>query len=163
MDNTIIINYLFLAIMTAIFIKIAYCDYRTKFIYVSDLVALAIVVILYKLFNDDIGASLLAGAAAYAFGYAIYIVSYWYYGEEAFGSGDVYLLGILGCYWSWPTIVHFIYFLFIFAAFFGIVLLAITRDRKYPVAFGPILIISVFIYHMLGLPEIYSIIANMCI
>lgn len=163
MENTITINYLFLAIMTAIFIKIAYCDYKTKYIYVSDLVALAIVVILYKFFNDDLPASLWAGAAAYAFGYTIYIVSYWHYKEEAFGLGDVYLLGILGCYWSWPTIVHFIYFLFIFAAFFGIVLLIITRDRKYPVAFCPILISSVFIYHLLGLPKIYYILSEMCI
>lgn len=158
-----LINYLFLAIIAFFLIKIAYIDYRTQYIYVRDLLVLGAIVIIYKIVNGDLKLSIIAGAAAYIFGYAIYKISYLVYREEAFGLGDVYLLGILGCYWSWPSIIHFIYFSFLLAAIIGIIILVCTKNRKYKVAFGPILNISVFLYYLFGMPKIYYIIAKMCV
>lgn len=161
--ETQIINCLCLSVIAFFLIKIAYIDYRTQYIYIRDLWILAIVVAFYKIYNENFILSLFAGTSAYIFGYAIYKITYLIYKEEAFGLGDVYLLGILGCYWSWPTMIHFTYFVFLLAGIIGIIFLICTQNRKYRIAFGPILNISVFLYHLLGMPEIYNIIKKICV
>lgn len=153
-----ILYYLYIAVTSLLLFKIAYIDFKTQYIYISDLALFAVVVSLYKIYIGDMLSSAFAAAAAGIFGYAIYKISYLIYQEEAFGLGDVFLLAILGCYWSWPLIVHFIYFSFLLAGIIGLVVLAFTRNRKYRIAFGPVLSISVFLYYLWGLPDIYSII-----
>lgn len=153
-----ILYYLYIAVTSLLLFKIAYIDFKTQYIYISDLALFAVVVSLYKIYIGDMLSSAFAAAAAGIFGYAIYKISYLIYQEEAFGLGDVFLLAILGCYWSWPLIVRFIYFSFLLAGIIGLVVLAFTRNRKYRIAFGPVLSISVFLYYLWGLPDIYSII-----
>lgn len=152
-----LLQYPYIAVILLLLLKIAYIDFKTQYIYIRDLYTLAIVVLLYKIYIDDLMFSILAGAAAYIFGYTIYKTSYLYYKEEAFGLGDVYLLGILGAYWSWPTIIHFLYFSFLLAGIIGLIVLIFTKKGKYRIAFVPILNISVFLYYLCGLPDIYSI------
>lgn len=153
-----ILYYLYVAVTSLLLFKIAYIDFKTQYIYISDLSILAVVVSLYKIYIGDMLSSAFAAAAAGIFGYVIYKISYLIYQEEAFGLGDVFLLAILGCYWSWPLIVHFIYFSFLLAGIIGLVVLAFTRNRKYRIAFGPVLSISVFLYYLWGVPDIYSIV-----
>ena len=161
--ETQIINYLCLSVIAFFLIKIAYIDFKTQYIYIRDLWILAIVVAFYKIYNGNFILSIFAGTGAYIFLYAFYKIAYLIYKEEAFGLGDVYLLGILGCYWSWPTMIHFTYFVFLLAGIIGIIFLIGTQNRKYRIAFGPILNISVFLYHLLGMPKIYNIITKMCV
>lgn len=85
-----LLQYLYIAVILLLLLKIAYIDFKTQYIYIRDLYTLAIVVLLYKIYIDDLMFSILAGAAAYIFGYTIYKTSYLYYKEEAFGLGDVY-------------------------------------------------------------------------
>lgn len=59
--------------------------------------------------------------------------------------------------------IHFTYFVFLLAGIIGIIFLIGTQNRKYRIAFGPILNISVFLYHLLGMPKIYNIITKMCV
>ena len=158
-----ILNYLYIAVTSLLLLKIAYIDFKTQYIYISDLYILGAIVVFYKICTGNLLLAIFAGAAAYIFGYTIYKISYLIYKEEAFGLGDVYLLGILGCYWSWPEIAHFIYFTFLLAGILGIVVMAFTKNRKYQIAFAPILTISVFLYHLCGMPKIYNIIAQLCI
>lgn len=153
-----IVNFILQIIMTIWFLTISYIDSKTQYIYDRDIIGLFITVIIFQAYNGNFSRAIIGGGAAAAIGFLIYWAAYRVYHEEAFGLGDVYLLGILGCYWSWPQIVHFIYFSFLLAGIIGLVVLAFTRNRKYRIAFGPVLSISVFLYYLWGMPDIYSIV-----
>ena len=115
-----IIYYLYIAVTSLLLIKIAYIDLKTQYIYISDLSLFAVVIAFYKIYIGDMLSSAFAAAAAGIFGYVIYKISYLIYQEEAFGLGDVFLLAILGCFWSWPLFLHFIYFFFLLAGIIGL-------------------------------------------
>lgn len=85
-----ILYYLYIAVTSLLLFKIAYIDFKTQYIYISDLSILAVVVSLYKIYIGDMLSSAFAAAAAGIFGYVIYKISYLIYQEEAFGLGDVF-------------------------------------------------------------------------
>lgn len=147
-----------LAVIAAWLLKIAYVDYKTQYIYDYDMIGVFTVILIYQFINGKLTDAIIAGVFSAAVGFFIYISAYLIYKEEAFGLGDVYLLGNLGCFWSWPQILHFLYFSFLFAGIIGLIVLAFTKKRKHRIAFGPILNISVFLYHLCGSPNVYQIV-----
>lgn len=151
------VNIVFQSLIGIWLLIIAYIDFKTQYIYDRDLFGVFILVISYQIYNDNFFSAVTAVLFAASIGFLIFLLAYIAYQEEAFGLGDVYLLGILGCYWSWPTIIHFLCFAFLLGGIIGAAVLIITRNKKYRLSFAPILIFSIPLYYLCDNPTIYMI------
>lgn len=158
-----IANNIFISIIMLWFLKIAYIDQKIQYIYDKDLIGILITIIAYQLFNDNFNNALLAGLFGLIAGFIIFLAAYVVYKEEAFGLGDVYLMGVLGCFFGWPDIIHFISFSFLFGGIVAALVLIKTRNRNYRMAFGPILVISIPLYYLCGSPNILHIFSKIAI
>ena len=93
----IVLDVLFFAVL----LEIAYVDYKTHYIYDLHLIVALLVAAIKLLFGSGDWIDALGGAAmGFALGYIMYKLAYLYYKEEAFGFGDVLLLGVLGFYYG---------------------------------------------------------------
>ena len=93
----IVLDVLFFGVL----LEIAYVDYKTRYIYDLHLIAALLVAVVRLFFADGDWIDALGGAAmGFALGYLMYKLAYLYYKEEAFGFGDVLLLGVLGFYYG---------------------------------------------------------------
>lgn len=139
------------------FLTISYIDSKTQYIYDRDMIGLFITVMVFQAYNGNFSSAIIGGGAAAAIGFLIYWVAYRVYQEEAFGLGDVYLLGILGCYWSWPQILHFLCFAFLLGGIIAAIALMVTGNRNYRLALGPIFIFAISLYYLCNKPTILMI------
>ena len=85
-----------LVLLSGIMLKIAYLDYKEQYIYDLDVGIAGIITIAYAANSATLYSSVIGGICGFAIGYVIYAVAKMVYGEEAFGFGDVLLLGVLG-------------------------------------------------------------------
>lgn len=93
----IVLDVLFFGVL----LEIAYVDYKTRYIYDLHLIVALLVAAVRLFFADGDWIDALGGAAmGFALGYLMYKLAYLYYKEEAFGFGDVLLLGVLGFYYG---------------------------------------------------------------
>lgn len=152
-----IVNFILQIIMIIWFLTISYIDSKTQYIYDRDMIGLCITVMVFQAYNGNFSSAIIGGAAAAAIGFLIYWVAYRVYQEEAFGLGDVYLLGILGCYWSWPQILHFLCFAFLLGGIIAAIALMVTGNRNYRLALGPIFIFAIPLYYLCNKPTILMI------
>lgn len=138
-----------------LFMKIAYIDYKEHYIYDFDIAALSVIILGYNLYLSNLKCACIGGMFGFAIGYAIYGVSYYVYKEEAFGFGDVLLLGVLGLFFGFPTFLH--YFAVTIMATGVVAAVLILFDRKYrkmEVPMAPIFTLGAVSYVLLGYPSI---------
>lgn len=151
-----ILFYLFLAL---IFIRIAYVDYREHVIYDRDNILSALLIGFYSLYLGCFLDSLLGAAIGLFMGGIIFGVAYKYYNFEAFGLGDVFLLGVLGLLFGNDFLSYFcISFMASgFLVLFLIPFLGIKRLNSLEIPLAPVLLFWVPIFIYLGKPSIISI------
>ncbi len=83
---------------------------------------------------------------------SIYWVARWIYKREAFGSGDVYLMAIMGFYLGWPLSL-FASLLSFYIALIIVVLFTFIKGRKWDsveIAFGPYIVAAVVLAEQFG-------------
>lgn len=141
-------------IFWSMLVVIAIIDFRTKFIYDNTLIATMVPILVLSLFSDiNIGQQLLSAFICFSVYFLIYKVAYRYYGREAFGFGDVLLIGIVG-YVVELKLIYLTIFLPAYVAIFAYLLgicrnklnkRGITVDWKIEIPFAPSIAISGFI------------------
>lgn len=146
---------IYVFITSLIFLKIAYVDYKEHYIYDLDIAFAVVVILAYNLYLSNLKDACIGGVIGFVIGYAIYAASYYVYKEEAFGFGDVLLLGVLGLFFGFPTFLH--YFAVTIMATGVVAAFLILYDRKYrklEIPMAPIFILGAVSYVLLGYPSI---------
>lgn len=82
---------------------------------------------------------MLVGAGIFLF---ITIVGGLIAGKEAMGMGDVKLMGALGLFFGWQTIIIISLLAFLIGAIVGIILIISKRNKSEYIPFGPFIVIS---------------------
>lgn len=141
--------------VSAILLRISYIDYKEHYIYDLDICIAAFVILAYNVYLSNWQCACMGGVIGFVIGYAIYAASYYVYKEEAFGFGDVLLLGTLGLFFGYPTFFH--YFAVTIMATGVVALGFILWDRKYrkmELPMAPVFVIGAISYVLLGYPSI---------
>lgn len=153
--NEGVMEIVYLLITLAIFLKIAYIDYKEHYIYDLDIAFVAIVILAYNLYFSNLKCTCIGGAVGFAIGYAIYAASYFVYKQEAFGFGDVLLLGVLGLYFGFPTFLHYFAITIMATGLIAVILIIYdSKYRKLEVPMAPIFTLGAISYVLLGYPSI---------
>lgn len=148
-----------------IMIIIAIVDWRHKYIYTVHLVIAFTLVMLHHL-GLDYSFYFLGAAAGFLIGYAIYKIALWYYKEEAFGFGDVLLLGVLGFYFGWPSFINYFaitYLLFGWLAIFSLIFVSWKDIKKISLPMAPIYVSGAFLFKAWGCPTLLEAYYDTCI
>jgi len=75
--------------------------------------------------------------------------------REGMGGGDIKLLGMLGAFLGWKSLLFILLVSSLLGAVIGIALMAVKgRDMKYAVPFGPFLSLAAVLYLFIGDPVI---------
>lgn len=150
-------------LISIIFLKISYIDFKEKFIYDIDLILAAAIITIYNLITAQIIPMVLGAAVGFFIGYVIYTAAMLIYHEEAFGFGDVLLMAVLGMFLKWPFFIHYFSISIIFTGFFCILFLIINpKFKNSSIPLAPILIFWFPIFYIAGKPTVFQIIAKIC-
>jgi leader peptidase (prepilin peptidase)/N-methyltransferase len=83
--------------------------------------------------------------------YAIAEGYYWVTKTEGMGGGDIKLLGMLGAFLGWKSLLFILLVGSLMGALIGVALMAVKgRDMKYAVPFGPFLSAAAVLYLFVG-------------
>lgn len=100
----------------------------------------------------EIKVHLLGAAVGFGLYYIIYFLSKLIYKEEAFGLGDVYLMGAVGLYSSVSKSILIVFMSF-FVALFGLIAMKLFGKRlemRQSLPFGPYMCVAAFIASLFG-------------
>ena len=148
-----------------IMIIIAIVDWRHKYIYTVHLIIAFALVMLHHL-GLDYSSYFLGATAGFFIGYVIYKIALWYYKTEAFGFGDVLLLGVLGFYFGWPSFINYFaitYLLFGWLAIFSLIFVSWKDFKKISLPMAPIYISGAFLFKAWGCPTLLEAYYDTCI
>lgn len=148
-----------------IMIIIAIVDWRHKYIYTVHLVIAFALVMLHHL-GLDYSSYFLGAAVGFLIGYAIYKIALWYYKEEAFGFGDVLLLGVLGFYFGWPSFINYFavtYLVLGWLAIFSLIFTSWNDIKKTSLPMAPIYVSGAFLFKAWGCPTLLEAYYDICI
>ena len=137
------------------FLKIAYVDFKEQYIYDLDLMVVSAPIMMFHLCYSTWKSALLGGVVGFLIGYVIFAASYYVYKEEAFGFGDVLLLGVIGLFFGFPIFLH--YFAITIMAFGVVALVLILYDSKnckMALPLAPVFIVGIGGYVLLGYPTV---------
>ena len=145
-----IIYFIFVSVML---LRIAYIDFKEHYIYDLDIGIIAFVILAYNIYLSNWKCACIGGVIGFVIGYVIYVASYYAYQEEAFGFGDVLLLGALGLLFGYPTFFH--YFAITIMAT-GIVaagfILWDSKYRKMELPMAPVFVLGAISFILLDYP-----------
>lgn len=156
-------DYVYYFLLSIIFIKIAIIDYLEHVIYDRDNFAAALLIIGYGINNEIILDALSGAVLALLIGFLIFFASYKFYGFEAFGLGDVLLLGVLGLFFA----SDFLNYLSISLMVSGFIILLLVPFLGYKricsleIPLAPLLLFWVPIFLLAGKPSIISLMQNL--
>lgn len=148
-----------------IMIIIAIVDWRHKYIYTVHLIIAFALVMLHHL-GLDYSSYFLGATAGFLIGYVIYKIALWYYKTEAFGFGDVLLLGVLGFYFGWPAFINYFavtYLVFGWLAIFSLIFVSWKDFKKISLPMAPIYVSGAFLFKFWGCPTLLEAYYDTCI
>lgn len=104
------------------------------------------------LLRTDVIYSFLAAIIAFIIYFAIYKLAFIIYKKEAFGLGDVFLIGVIAFVLGFKMLYLTLFFPFIVAMVYVLYLVIIKRERdlKMAIPLGPFICISAFIISLYG-------------
>ncbi len=124
-------------IFWSMLLVIAIIDLQTKYIFDSTLIATFAPIFILSFFSDyEIIKQLISAVSAFGFYFLIYKIAYKYYGREAFGFGDVLLIGVVGYVVEFQLIFLTIFLPVYVAILFYIIALVVSKVRKDNVDMG---------------------------
>lgn len=149
-------EYIFYLLIAGIFLKIAYTDYKEHTIYDRDTLIAFLVIAVYQCISFNFLDSLIFAAIGLMIGFVIFLVAYQVYGFEAFGMGDVFLLGVLGLLFSSSFLNYLALSLMIsgLVVTFLIPFMGYEKVCKLEIPLAPLLLAWVPIYILAGKPSI---------
>lgn len=140
----------FYTLLTLIFVRIAYVDYKEHAIYDIDNILAALLITAHSIYSETFLDSLIFGAIALLIGFCIFLIAYFYYGFEAFGLGDVLLFGVLGLLFAQDFLSYFSISLMIsgFIIILLIPFLGMKKLNRLEIPMAPVLLfwVPIFIY-----------------
>lgn len=148
-----------------IMIIIAIIDWRHRYIYTVHLIIVFVFSILHHLGHDYLP-YFIGGIVGFSIGYLIYKIAYWYYKDEAFGFGDVLLLGVLGFYFGWPSFINYFavtYLVFGWFAIFSLIFVSWKDFKKISLPMAPIYVSGAFLFKFWGCPTLLEAYYDTCI
>ena len=150
-----IIEIIYLCFVAAMFLKIAYVDFKEQYIYDFDLLVVTTPILMFNICYSTWKLALLGGVIGFLIGYVIFAVSFYVYKEEAFGFGDVLLLGVIGLFFGFPTFLHY-FAITIMAAGVGalVFILYDNKNCKMALPLAPVFIVGIGGYVLLGYPTV---------
>ncbi len=142
-----------------VLLLIAVIDLRTKYIYDFHLL-IAVVITFIGNLSKPILMQFLGAAVGFTIGYAIYRIAFWWYKQEAFGFGDVLLLGVLGFYFGWPDFLSYFAVVNMGAGILAIIVILVYRKALYmQVPMAPVFIFGAYIFKWFDCPDLYQVFA----
>ncbi len=141
-------------IFWSMLLVIGIIDFQTKYIFDSTLIFTIIPIFILSFFTDyNIKNQLISAFGCFLIYFLIYKIAYKYYGQEAFGFGDVLLIGIVGYVVNLQLIFLTIFLPVYVAIVFYIGYLINSKlkknnediDRKFEMPFGPSIAVSAFL------------------
>ncbi len=141
-------------IFWSMLLVIAIIDLQTKYIFDSTLVATFVPIFILSFFTDyNIISQIISAVSSFIVYFLIYKIAYKYYGQEAFGFGDVLLIGVVGYVVDISLIFLTIFLPVYIAIFFYIIALVVNKvkkanvdmGRKFEMPFGPAIATSAFL------------------
>ena len=151
--------------IAAMLILIAIVDLKHKYIYTVHLIIVFVFSILHHLGHDYL-LYFIGGIVGFSIGYLIYKIAYWYYKDEAFGFGDVLLLGVLGFYFGWPTFIHYFsitYLLVGLLSLCSLIFISWSKLRTITMPMAPVYVAGAFIFKFWGCPTLQNAYYDICI
>lgn len=150
------IPYIYYAIIFCIFFTISYVDYKEHAIYDKHILIATIIIFAYNWYSQCLLDSLLNAGAGLVIGLIIFFTSYKYYGFEAFGLGDVFLLAVLGLFLGndFRSYIAIAYILSGFLITLLIPFMGYDKVNSIEIPMAPILLVWVPIFIFLGKPSI---------
>lgn len=154
---------LILILLSVVMLRIAYVDYREQYIYNIDVLSGAALSIAYNFCFSAVETSMKGGVCGFAVGYVIFAVTKQVYGVEAFGFGDVLLLGVLGLFFGFPVFFHYFAITIIITGLVASCFLLYDRSAAtMAVPMAPIFIGGGFSYVLSGYPTIERFVFKSC-
>lgn len=152
----------FYALLFLIFIRISYVDYKEHAIYDRDNLIALLLITAYNIYLSAFLDSLIWALIGLMIGSAIFLSAYYYYHFEAFGLGDVFLLGILGALFKADFLSYFSISLMIsgFLVILLIPFLGMKRINNLEIPLAPVLLFWVPVFIVTGKPSIIAILQN---
>ena len=152
-----------LLLFSIVMLKIAYVDYKEQYIYDVDIVVAGMIALAYSFCTSNLYVSIFGGICGFAIGYIIYAVAKMVYGEEAFGFGDVILLGVMGIFFGYPMVLHYFANTIMITGFIAMwFLLYDSSAAKMAVPMAPIFIAGAFLQVWNEYPTVYDFLFNQC-
>lgn len=149
-------EYILYFLIGSIFFKIAYTDYKEHAIYDRDTLVALLLVGTYQFIVSNLLDSIIFAVIGLMIGFVIFLVAYQVYGFEAFGMGDVFLLGVLGLLFSSSFLNYLALSLMIsgLVVTFLIPFMGYEKVCKLEIPLAPLLLAWVPIYILAGKPSI---------
>lgn len=147
------INYGFMSVFFLFLLVTAWIDALTFDVYdIINYIGLALGVLYHVVFGQGFIFSLMGFASGMIAFAAVYGVALLVYKQEAFGLGDVWILGVIGSFVGLKGVLLVAMASFYIAALYLIVLAFKNGklDRKQRISFGPYICIAAFIYTLYG-------------
>lgn len=152
-----------LVLLSGIMLKIAYLDYKEQYIYDLDIGIAGIITIAYAANSATLYSSVIGGICGFTVGYVIYATAKMVYGEEAFGFGDVLLLGVLGIFFGYPMFYHYFANTIMITGFIATCFLLYDNSAtRMAVPMAPIFIAGAFLQVWSEYPTVYDFLLNKC-
>lgn len=144
-------------------LRIAYIDYKEHYIYDLDILMASVISVAYNVYFFAAGASLKGGICGFAVGYVIFAVTKQVYGEEAFGFGDVLLLGVLGLFFGFPAFLHYFAITIMLVGLVASGFLLYDKSlAKKAVPMAPIFVAGGFLHVWTNYPTVETFIFRTC-
>ncbi len=141
-------------IFWSMLLVIGIIDFQTKYIFDNTLLVTIIPIFILSFFGDfNIINQLISAVGSFVVYFLVYKIAYKYYGQEAFGFGDVLLIGVVGYVVNLELIFLTIFLPVYVAIVFYIGYLVSSKvkkssegiDNKFEMPFGPSIAVSAFI------------------
>ena len=155
---------LFFGIVMVILLKIAWIDFKEKYIYDLDILIATGIITFYNIYKGDFLDSVFGGITGFLIGFLIFGMAYIIYEEEAFGFGDVLLLCVIGQYLGSYL---FISYFAITTIFFGMLALCAILVkpglRKAALPMAPVYVAGLLLFRLASQPTVYDVFYNIYI
>ncbi len=142
------LNAIIYMLLTPLLISIFIIDMKTQYIYDSENIAVFILFLVYFFYqliivHKFLWENLISGGISLMVFAGIFFLAKLFYKKEEFGSGDIFLGTVLAFFFTYRYFMIFFVLSTTLAALYGLIILLFFK--KHHVAFGPFLIVSLYI------------------